>query len=109
MQTNKEYQLKLSILEKEKLTDLLNGELGNPKTAQSISEYRMAYRLKRIVQELQPHEVLWRKDDELRGWLVKEEELLLLARVIKINHHKIKGLETLGEKIHLELLKTLLK
>ena len=106
MQTNKEYQLKLSILEKEKLTDLLNGELGNPKTATSKSEYNTTYLLKNLVQGLEIHDLF---DDELRRWLIKEEELLLLARIIKNNHHKIVGLETLGEKIHLELLKTLLK
>jgi len=109
MQTNKEYRLKLSIPEKEKLTDLLKGELGNPKTAHSVTEYTLVCALTKELQGLAPHEVLWRSDDELEGWLIKEDELLLLARVIKKNHHKIKDLETLGEKIHVELLKTLLK
>ena len=61
MQANKDYQLKLSIIEKEKLTDLCE-------------------------------------------WVVNEDDLLLLARLISNSE-----LEELGEKIQVELLKTLLK
>jgi len=104
MQTHKGYQLKLSIIEKEKLTDLLNEEIGCPITAQTLSEYTLLCELKKEVQDLEINEVIMNENDEVCEWIVNEDDLLLLARLISNSE-----LEELGEKIQVELLKTLLK
>jgi len=104
MQANKDYQLKLSIIEKENLNDLLNKEIGCPITAQTLSEYTLLCELKKEVQALEINEVIMNENDEVCEWIVNEDDLLLLARLISNSE-----LEELGEKIQVELLKTLLK
>tara|TARA_R100001443_G_C3297809_1_gene164494 strand:+ start:132 stop:446 length:315 start_codon:yes stop_codon:yes gene_type:complete len=104
MQANKDYQLKLSIIEKENLTDLLNEEIGCPLIAQTSSEYTLLCALKREVQALEINEIIINENDEVCEWVLNEDDLLLLARLISNSE-----LEELGEKIQVELLKTLLK
>ena len=104
MQANKDYQLNLSIIEKEKINDLLNWEIGCPQTAETSREYSLLCSLKRQVQDLEINEVVMNENDVVCEWVVNEDELLLLARLISKSE-----LEEIVEKIQVELLKTLLK
>ena len=104
MQANKDYQLNLSIIEKEKINDLLKWEIGSPQTVETSREYNLVCSLKRQVEDLEINEVIMNENDEVCEWVVNEDDLLLLARLISNSE-----LEELGEKIQVELLKTLLK
>ena len=104
MQANKDYQLNLSIIEKEKINDLLNWEIGCPQTAETPREYHLVCALKRQVEDLEINEVIMNENDAVYEWVVNEDVLLLLARLISKSE-----LEEIGEKIQVELLKTLLK
>ena len=104
MQANKDYQLNLSIIEKEKINDLLKWEIGSPQTVETSREYNLVCSLKRQVEDLEINEVIINENDEVCEWVVNEDDLLLLARLISNSE-----LEELGEKIQVELLKTLLK
>ena len=104
MQANKDYQLNLSIIGKEKINDLLKWEIGSPQTVETSREYNLVCSLKRQVEDLEINEVIMNENDEVCEWVVNEDDLLLLARLISNSE-----LEELGEKIQVELLKTLLK
>ena len=104
MQANKDYQLNLSIIEKEKINDLLKWEIDCPQTAETPSEYHLVCALKRQVEDLEINEVIMNENDAVYEWVVNEDVLLLLARLISKSE-----LEEIGEKIQVELLKTLLK
>lgn len=104
MQANKDYQLNLSITEKEKINDLLKWEIGSPQTVETSRDYHLVCSLKRQVEDLEINEVIMNENDAVCEWVVNEDELLLLARLISKTE-----LEEIGEKIQVELLKTLLK
>ena len=104
MQANKDYQLNLSIIEKEKINDLLKWEIDCPQNAETPREYHLVCALKRQVEDLEINEVIMNENDAVYEWVVNEDVLLLLARLISKSE-----LEEIGEKIQVELLKTLLK